>query len=58
MANVKKPRREKKRSFTYSVTTKVGEAFTEYCEERRIVKGAIVEKAIINYLKKEGVKYD
>ena len=56
MANMKKPRREKKKSFTYSVTTKVGEAFTEYCEEHRIVKGAVVEKAIISYLKKKGVK--
>ena len=58
MANIKKPRRERKKATNYMITRKIAEAFSEYCGAKNIAQSGIVEKAIIKFLKKEGVKYE
>ena len=51
MANVKKPRSERKKTMCFSIKTRHYEDFQDYCNREKKVPSHILEQMIINFNK-------
>ena len=49
MANIKKPRRERKKATNYMITRKVAEAFSEYCGAKTLHSQESWRKQLSNF---------
>ncbi len=52
MANIKKPRAERKKAVTFSIKTRHIEDFKDYCHRHNLVFSHTIEELVINFNKK------